>query len=104
MWQTNRVFSGQTSVYEVCRLSTMKQEKAANLHRRSALPAFLGILGVSIGWALFQTIMILTGNVAGWLTGEWRRMEPRISRANLMGVAVLFLAVILIGAANDSVR
>jgi L-rhamnose-H+ transport protein len=65
---------------------------------------FLGILGVSIGWALFQIVMILTGNVAGLLTGEWRQMEPRISRANLMGVAVLFLAVILIGAANYSVR
>jgi hypothetical protein len=48
--------------------------------------------------------MILTGNVAGLLTGEWRQMEPSISRANLMGVAVLFLAVILIGAANYSVR
>jgi len=48
--------------------------------------------------------MILTGNVAGWLTGEWRQMEPRSSRANLRGVAVLFLAVILIGAANYSVR
>ena len=26
---------------------------------------FLGILGVSIGWALFQMVMILTGNVEG---------------------------------------
>ena len=42
--------------------------------------------------------------VAGVMTGEWRQMEPRISRANLLGVAVLFLAVILIGAANYSVR
>jgi len=70
----------------------------------SSATTFLGILGVSIGWALFQIVMILTGNVAGLLTGEWRQMEPRISRANLMGVAVLFLAVILIGAANYSVR
>jgi len=28
----------QTSVFEVCGLSTMNQEKAADLHRRSALP------------------------------------------------------------------
>ena len=70
----------------------------------SSATTFLGILGVSIGWALFQIVMILTGNVAGLLTGEWRQMEPSISRANLMGVAVLFLAVILIGAANYSVR
>lgn len=65
---------------------------------------FLGVLGVSIGWALFQILMILTGNVAGMLTGEWRHMETRISRANLAGVALLFLAVALIGAANYSVQ
>ena len=29
----------QTSVFEVCGWSTMNQEKAADLHRRSALPA-----------------------------------------------------------------
>lgn len=65
---------------------------------------FLGVLGVSIGWALFQILMILTGNVAGMLTGEWRQMETRISRANFAGVALLFLAVVLIGAANYSVQ
>lgn len=70
----------------------------------SSATTFLGILGVSIGWALFQIVMILTGNVAGLLTGEWRQIEPRISRVNLMGVAVLFLAVILIGAANYAAR
>jgi L-rhamnose-H+ transport protein len=65
---------------------------------------FLGILGVSIGWALYQIVTILTLNVAGLLTGEWRQLELRISRVNLMGVAGLSLAVILIGAANCSVR
>jgi L-rhamnose-H+ transport protein len=63
---------------------------------------FLGVLGFSVGWALFQIAMILTGNVAGLLTGEWRQMPSRISRANIIGVAVLFLAVIMIGAANYS--
>jgi L-rhamnose-H+ transport protein len=63
---------------------------------------FLGVVGFSVGWALFQIAMILTGNVAGLLTGEWRQMPARISKANLAGVAVLFLAVIIIGAANYS--
>ena len=62
----------------------------------------MGVFGFSVGWALFQISMILTGNVAGLLTGEWRQMPARISRANIVGVAVLFLAVILIGAANYS--
>lgn len=61
---------------------------------------FLGVLGFSVGWALFQIAMILTGNVAGVLAGEWRQTPAQVSRANVGGVAVLFLAVILIGAAN----
>jgi L-rhamnose-H+ transport protein len=61
---------------------------------------FLGVLGFSVGWALFQIAMILTGNVAGLIAGEWREAPARVSRANIEGVAVLFLAVILLGAAN----
>jgi len=63
---------------------------------------FLGVLGFSVGWALFQIAMILTGNVAGLAAGEWRQIEARISKTNLLGVAILFLAIIMIGAANYS--
>lgn len=63
---------------------------------------FLGVLGFSVGWAMFQILMILTGNVAGLLTGEWRQTKARILRANIAGVTVLFLAVVLIGAANTT--
>ncbi len=62
----------------------------------------MGVLEFSVGWALFQIALILTGNAAGLLTGEWREMPARISRANLAGVVVLFFAVIMIGAANQS--
>ena len=61
---------------------------------------YLGVLGVSIGWALFQIAIIMASNASGLLTGEWRRLESRICRANLAGVAVLFLAIIVIGVAN----
>ena len=63
---------------------------------------FLGTLGLSAGWALFQIALILTGNVAGLLTGEWKQMPAKISRVNIQGVAVLFLAVVIIAAANFS--
>lgn len=63
---------------------------------------FLGILGVSVGWALFQITMILGGNLAGLMTGEWRQTETRIRRANLAGVVILFLAMALFGLANYS--
>jgi L-rhamnose-H+ transport protein len=67
----------------------------------SSATTLLGVLGVSVGWALFQVLMILTGNVAGMLTGEWRNVAPSISRANLAGVVILLAALVLIGAANS---
>lgn len=64
---------------------------------------FLGALGFSVGWALFQISMILVGNVAGLAMGEWRQMPSRISKVNIQGVVVLFLAVIVIAAANFAI-
>ncbi len=63
---------------------------------------FLGILGVSIGWALFQITMILAGNLAGIWTGEWRTSSRSIVNANVAGVAVLFVATVMMAAANYS--
>ena len=33
---------------------------------------YLGALGTSVGWALFQIFMIMTANLSGVLTGEWK--------------------------------
>jgi L-rhamnose-H+ transport protein len=68
----------------------------------SSATVFLGILGVSIGWALFQITLILSGNLAGILTGEWRTTSKSIFKANLAGVAVLFIATAIMAAANYS--
>ena len=65
---------------------------------------FLGILGVSIGWALFQITMILAGNLAGIWTGEWRTSSRSIVNANVAGVAVLFVATVMMAVANYSAR
>lgn len=63
---------------------------------------FLGVLGVSIGWALFQITLILSGNLAGMWTGEWKSSSKKIFNANLAGVAVLFLATVMMAVANYS--
>jgi len=65
---------------------------------------FLGVLGVSIGWALFQITLILSGNLAGMWTGEWKSSSKKIFNANLAGVAVLFLATVMMAVANYSAR
>jgi L-rhamnose-H+ transport protein len=63
---------------------------------------FLGVLGVSIGWALFQITLILSGNLAGMWTGEWKSSSKKIFNVNLAGVAVLFLATVMMAVANYS--
>jgi L-rhamnose-H+ transport protein len=63
---------------------------------------FLGILGVSVGWALFQITLIVSGNIAGIWTGEWRSSPKRTFNVNLAGVAVLFIATVMMAAANYS--
>jgi L-rhamnose-H+ transport protein len=63
---------------------------------------YLGILGVSVGWALFSITLILSGNLAGLLTGEWKSITRRIFNVNVAGVAVLVVATIVMAAANYS--
>ncbi len=58
---------------------------------------FLGSLGVSIGFAVFMITMILSGQCAGLLTGEWRLMTPKTYKPFVAGVALLVVAVVLIG-------
>ena len=61
---------------------------------------FLGVLGVSIGFALYMTTVVLSGQLAAVSTGEWRQMQPRIYRLFAAGIACLFIAVVAIAAAN----
>jgi L-rhamnose-H+ transport protein len=70
----------------------------------SSATVFLGILGVSIGWALFQITLILSGNLAGIWTGEWRTSNKSIFNANLAGIGFLFVATAMMAAANYSVH
>jgi hypothetical protein len=63
---------------------------------------FLGVLGVSIGFALYTITAILCGQLAAVITGEWRQLEARIYGAFGVGVALLVLAVVIIGAARFS--
>jgi L-rhamnose-H+ transport protein len=60
----------------------------------------LGALGVSVGWGLFQSFMIITATVSGILTGEWKG-APRSARMLLaLGLMCLLLATLLLSIAG----
>jgi L-rhamnose-H+ transport protein len=61
---------------------------------------FLGALGVSVGWGLFQSFMIITATVSGILTAEWKG-APRSARILLtLGLMCLLLATLLLSIAG----
>lgn len=55
------------------------------------------MLGVSIKYAGYMIITVLSGQLAGVVTGEWRRMQVSTYRAFISGIAVLILADLMIG-------
>ena len=62
--------------------------------------AYLGALGTSIGWGLFQIFMIMVATLSGVLTGEWKK-APTSSRLLLVsGFACLTGATTLLAMGN----
>lgn len=61
---------------------------------------YLGTLGTSVGWALFQIFMIMTANVSGVLTGEWKGAPARAKRGLWTSLGLLAAATAAIAAGN----
>jgi L-rhamnose-H+ transport protein len=64
--------------------------------------ANLGPLGPSAGWSLFLSMFVITANIAGILTGEWRGAGTRARRTMFSGSLILVVAVVILGIANTS--
>jgi L-rhamnose-H+ transport protein len=55
---------------------------------------YLGRLGDSAGWAIYQIAMVLTASIGGVMAGEWRGASRRSLAALSLGVLVLILATV----------
>jgi len=62
---------------------------------------YLGALGTSVGWALFQIFMIMTANLSGVLTGEWKGAPAAAQRGLWAGLGLLAVATVIIAAGNQ---
>ncbi len=62
---------------------------------------FLGVLGTSVGWALFQIFMIMTANLSGVLTGEWKGAPKSAVYRLSIGLALLAVATVLMALGNS---
>jgi L-rhamnose-H+ transport protein len=57
---------------------------------------FLGLLGASVGWSIYQICIILTANISGWLAGEWKGAGLRLR-------VVLWGGLLLLGSATVAI-
>jgi L-rhamnose-H+ transport protein len=60
----------------------------------------LGSLGTSVGWAIMMSAVAVTANILGFITGEWKGASRKARRLALAGVAILILAICVVGYAN----
>lgn len=60
----------------------------------------LGELGVSIGWAVMQSITVTTGAILGFLMGEWKSVDRGIIGRLLVGLVSLIAGIVIVVAAG----
>ena len=62
---------------------------------------WLGSLGTSVGWAVMMSTMVITANVLGFISGEWKSASRKAYRLAVAGVVFLILAICVVGYANQ---
>jgi L-rhamnose-H+ transport protein len=55
---------------------------------------YLGRLGDSAGWAIYQIAMVLTANIGGVIAGEWKGASRDSLIVLSSGILVLILATV----------
>jgi L-rhamnose-H+ transport protein len=62
----------------------------------------MGTLGGIVGWPMFISTAIITGNLWGFLSGEWKGVSRGALVYCLTGIGILFIAIGVIGMGNAS--
>jgi len=62
--------------------------------------SMLGKLGPSVGWALFIGMMVISSNISGALTGEWKSAGKRSLKYLFVSIGLIISALLLIGFGN----
>ena len=63
----------------------------------------LGTMGTVLGFPIFMSTIVLTGNTAGLITGEWRGAPRAAFLYGLVGMLLLILSIVAIGIGNGRV-
>ena len=61
----------------------------------------IGPLGPSFGWSAMMSTMVVTANLLGLASGEWKGAPPSSLRLLFLGLAILLAALFGLGYANQ---
>jgi L-rhamnose-H+ transport protein len=62
----------------------------------------LGKLGPSVGWALFIGMMVVSSNISGYISGEWKSADNKTLKYLFVSIGLIITALLLIGYGNYS--
>jgi L-rhamnose-H+ transport protein len=62
----------------------------------------LGPLGGIVGWPLFMSMALITSNILGALSGEWKGASRRSYGYSLVGIAFLIIAISVISSGGGA--
>ena len=61
---------------------------------------YIGVLGTSVGFAIFQSGSLLVGNGLGFFTGEWQEASQNSKNWLFAGLGVLILGIVIVSIGN----
>ena len=61
----------------------------------------LGAMGPVLGFPIFMSTIVLTGNTAGLITGEWKEAPRSAYLYGLVGIMFLVFSIVVIGIGNS---
>jgi len=61
---------------------------------------YIGVLGTSVGFAIFQSGGLLVGNSFGFFTGEWKGASDESRNWLFAGLGVLILGIVIVSVGN----
>jgi L-rhamnose-H+ transport protein len=64
----------------------------------------MGALGVSLGWGILMSSVVLVANVLGLLSGEWNGAPSESRRRLFLGLGLLLVAIGALGYANEMAK
>lgn len=98
--KTYQSYRGSIRYWPIVLLMAVMYSGSVALYGMSSSLAMLGKLGPSVGWALFLGGIVVSSNLGGLATGEWKGAGSKPLGWMAGGVSLMVLAVVLIGFGN----